>query len=237
MRYLTITACSGTTPRDMDGTGAYTAARASALSGVPKSTIHWWSRHDILVPSVSSKRVKLWSYADLMGLRVIYWLRSRKTDSVGVDIPRSSMEAVRRALGALQAADVPLWDPSRSRVFVDGDGLIYFESNGGLQNLDGQLACGELLSLIEPFASAEGLKGPDLARPKPELRIVPGKLSGSPHVVSTRIETTAIAALARDGRDVDGIISLYPFLTSAQVRQAIELEQELDANVALDAAA
>jgi uncharacterized protein (DUF433 family) len=107
----------------------------------------------------------------------------------------------------------------------------------GLQNLEGQLARDELLNLLAPFPTAEGLKGPDLVRPKPELRIVPGKLSGSPHIVNTRIETTAVAALARDGRDVDGILSLYPFLTAVQVDQAIELEQELDANLALDAAA
>jgi hypothetical protein len=53
----------------------------------------------------------------------------------------------------------------------------------------------------------EGLKGPDLVRPKPELRIVPGKLSGSPHVAGTRVETTAIAALAKDGLDTERIIS------------------------------
>lgn len=38
----------------MDAVGAYTADRAAALSGVPKSTIHWWARHDVLVPSVSA---------------------------------------------------------------------------------------------------------------------------------------------------------------------------------------
>src|SRR5262249_54325081 len=52
----------------MDPAGAYTADRAAALSGVPKSTLHWWARHDVLVPSVSATKVMLWSYADLMGL-------------------------------------------------------------------------------------------------------------------------------------------------------------------------
>src|SRR5438874_1717444 len=94
----------------MDGIGAYSAARASALSGVPRSTVHWWARHGILVPNVSPKKVMLWSYGDLMGLRVIYWLRRRKTDSFGVDIPSTSMDAIRRALKELQEADLPLWD-------------------------------------------------------------------------------------------------------------------------------
>lgn len=56
----------------MEPRGAYTAERAAALSGVPKSTIHYWARQDILVPSVSAERVKLWSYGDLMALRTIY---------------------------------------------------------------------------------------------------------------------------------------------------------------------
>jgi DNA-binding transcriptional MerR regulator len=43
----------------MEPVGAYTADRAAALSGVPKSTIHWWARNDVLVPGVSATRVML----------------------------------------------------------------------------------------------------------------------------------------------------------------------------------
>jgi len=221
----------------MEGIGAYSASRASALSGVPKSTVHWWARHGILVPTVSSKKVMLWSYADLMGLRVIYWLRRRKTDSFGVDIPSTSMDAVRRALKGLQGADLPLWDGSRANVYVDGDGHLYFDGKGGLQNLEGQLARGDLLDLIAPFPTKEGLKGPDLVQPKPELRIVPGKLSGSPHVLDTRVETTALASLAAEGVDVEGIVRLYPFLSRSQITQALDLENQLAANLAVKLAA
>lgn len=58
-------------PSYMVQRGAYPADRAAALSGVPVSTVHWWARHDVLVPSISAQRVKLWSYPDLMGLRII----------------------------------------------------------------------------------------------------------------------------------------------------------------------
>ena len=40
----------------------------------------------------------------------------------------------------------------------------------------------------------EGGTGPDLLRPRPQLRIVPGKLGGSPHVEHTRLETLALAS-------------------------------------------
>src|SRR3569832_708378 len=103
----------------MDLSGAYTADRAAALSGVPKSTIHWWARNDILVPQVSSTKVKLWSYADLMSLRVIYWLRRKKTTETGTEIPPSSMGAVRRALKFLAELDVAPWDGAEPALFVD----------------------------------------------------------------------------------------------------------------------
>ena len=45
----------------MDPRGAYPADRAVALSGVPKSTVHYWARHEILVPRVARERIKLWS--------------------------------------------------------------------------------------------------------------------------------------------------------------------------------
>src|SRR5215211_5260298 len=90
--------------------GAYPADRASALSGVPLSTVHWWARHDDLVPSISSQRVKLWSYSDLMGLRIIYWLRQAKKAPNGVDVPRTAMPAVRRALEQIAELDLGLWN-------------------------------------------------------------------------------------------------------------------------------
>ena len=221
----------------MDLTGAYTADRAAALSGVPLSTIHWWARNEILVPSVSSERVKLWSYADLMGLRVIYWLRQRKTTDLGGEIPRTSMPAVRQALGALRDLGAPIWKAGSEHVlFVDGAGKIYLKRPEGVQTIDGQLGDQDLLDLIAPFGTREGTRGPDLVRPRPELRIVPGKLGGSPHVVGTRNETCAIAALAKEEFDTDGILSLYPHLTREQIEQAIDLESQLDANL-LDKAA
>lgn len=220
----------------MDTGGAYAADRASALSGVPKSTIHWWARENILVPSVSPEKVKLWSYADLIGLRVIYWLRQRKATELGVDIPATSMSAVRRALTELRTLEVPLWRDDRSTLLVNGDGHVYLEGPHGIQTLEGQLAHEDLLDLVAPFTTGEGLRGPNLVRPRPELRIVPGKLSGSPHVVGTRVETRALAALTQDGFDENGIIELYPFLTRAQVEQAIDLEQQLAQNLLKSAA-
>jgi uncharacterized protein (DUF433 family) len=221
----------------MDPLGAYTADRAAALSGVPRSTIHWWARERILVPSVSATKQRLWSFGDLMGLRTIYWLRQRKTTESGVDIPATSMDAVRAALASLANLEMPLWRDDHPMVLVNGEGRVYLETPDGMQTVEGQIGLGEVLDLIAPFSTTEGARGPDLHHPRPELRIVPGKLSGSPHIAGTRVETRAIAALFNDGYDARQVAGLYPYLSAQQIAQALDLEQQLAQNLSLPAAA
>jgi uncharacterized protein (DUF433 family) len=220
----------------VDALGAYTADRAAALSGVPRSTIHWWARHDVLIPSVSATKVMLWSYSDLMGLRVIYWLRQRKTTARGVEIARTSMPAVRRALKQLSSLHLSLWERDRPSVLVDASGHLHVQDAQSVHDLAGQTVSEDLLDLIAPFSTDEGTRGPDLIAPRVDLRIVPGKLSGSPHVVHTRLETRALAALASDGFDLPAIARLYPYVTPAQIEQALALEQQLEANLTKRAA-
>lgn len=220
----------------MDAVGAYTADRAAALSGVPKSTIHWWARHDVIVPSVSATKIMLWSYADLMGLRVIYWLRQRKTTKLGVEVPRTSMPAVRRALRELRALELSLFEDGRPAILVNLKGTVHVKVGASVHDLEGQTVSEPLLDLIAPFATPEGTRGPDLISPRVELRIVPGKLSGSPHVVHTRLETRALAALASDGYDIATIHWLYPYVSAPQIEQAIDLEEQLAANLGKRAA-
>jgi uncharacterized protein (DUF433 family) len=213
-------------------TGAYSAERAAALSGVPQSTLHWWARHEILVPGVSAERTKLWSYTDLFALRVIYWLRQRKTDSLGSEIPRTSMPAVRRALAQLRKLSLPV-----TSLLIDSKGQLHLKGPAGVQTAEGQHVRDDVLDLIAPFTTREGSHGPDLVRPRPRLLIVPGKLGGSPHVEHTRIETRALAALRDDGLSLESIRELYPYLHDAQISDALELEDQLTKNLAYPTAA
>lgn len=89
----------------------------------------------------------------------------------------------------------------------------------------------EWLDLIEPFTTWEGTRGPNLQSPRPHLRIVPGKLSGSPHVTSTRIETIAISALRDRGFDHERIHQLYPVVAPVAITEAIDLERQLHTNL------
>jgi uncharacterized protein (DUF433 family) len=213
-------------------TGAYTAERAAALSGVPQSAVHAWARYKTLVPSVSTERTKLWSYWDLLALRVIYWLRQQKTDSLGADIPGTSMPAVRRALAQLRKFSIPV-----SSLVIDGSGHLHLKRPGGVYPAGGQLVRDDVINIVAPFRTREGGCGPDLVRPRRKLLIVPGKLGGSPHVEHTRLETRALAALRNDGMSFESIRELYPYLNDAQIRDALELEDQLVKNLSRRTAA
>lgn len=221
----------------MEQRGAYTADRAAALSGVPKSTVHYWARKDILVPSISAERVKLWSYNDLLALRTIAWLRASKAVSDEHTVPPSTMKAVRTALRELASLDLGLWTEEGSpNVAVDRRGRIVLSAEPSPEHPDGQgVLDAEALDLLRPLTIGSEVHGPDLVSPRPRLRIVPGKLAGAPHVHRTRIETEALAALSRRGMSTGKIVALYPAIEIADVEDALALEHELQPDLALAA--
>ncbi len=211
--------------------GAYPAPRAAALSGVPLSTVHWWARHGVLVPSISRERVKLWSYADLMAMRVVQWLR-QKTLGGGAFVPRSAMPAVRKAIDELRALDMELWsEETGPNVLVDRAGRIHLSTEPHARTVDGQhLVEADSLNLIAPF-EVGAARGPDLVVPRPRLRIVPGKLGGSPHVLRTRLESQALSALRDSGLPTATIYELYPDVEPPAIDQALDLEHQLARNL------
>jgi len=215
--------------------GAYPAPRAAALSGVPQSTVHWWARHEILVPSISAARVKLWSYSDLIGLRIIYWLRQTKAAPDGAAAPRTAMPAVRRALAQISELDLQLWsEETGPAVKVDRDGnvIVLAEPDPEVAHRQRALSVGEEELLpIAPFHTLEGTRGPDLHTPRPRLRIVPGKLGGSPHVAHTRLESQALGALASSGLSEVKIYRLYPQVDRQAIDDALDLERQLVRNL------
>jgi uncharacterized protein (DUF433 family) len=208
--------------------GCYEASRAAALSGVPKSTVYDWARKGVVVPSVSPTQEKLWSYADLMTLRIVAWLRHGK----GFDehsISRSSMRQVRAALDVLSRHGTGVWDVSGGPLLVERSGRVLVRLEDGVHDpATGATVLPDPLDsfgLTAPFTLA-GAHGPDLLRPRPHLRIEPGKVSGEPHVVGTRITTTALASLAAEGYGPDSIAAMYN-VSLEVVEEAKSLEEQL----------
>ena len=212
-------------------TGCYDASRAAALSGVPKSTVYWWAREGIVVPSVSPVQEKLWSFGDLIALRIVTWLRHKKgEDSTSLTISRTPMPLVREAIRTLENLGLSLWDAQQaeSPLLVDTNGKVYLRAHGRVTDLSGAevLPQFETFGLTEPFTLSEGWSGPNLVQPREKLRIVPGKVSGEPHVARTRITTLALASLANDGFSISRIAEMYE-LADTVVEQALDLERQL----------
>jgi uncharacterized protein (DUF433 family) len=223
--------------RLMEQRGAYTAERAAALSGVPWSTVHYWARKGYLVPSISSSPVKFWSYPDLMGLRIIDWLRRTK-EGDGREIPRTSMRTIKFALKTLrEELDLDLWtEDGGPTVAVDRGGKVIFTPQGTPMAANLQQVFGPgVVDILEPFPTRGGTQGPDLRAPRPRLRIVPGKLAGSPHIERTRVETIALGALVHRGLDIGKVYTLYPTVDPAAIDEAIDLERQLAHNLAVAA--
>lgn len=204
--------------------GCYEAPRAAALSGVPISTLYECARKGVVSPSTSTTRPRRWSYADLMALRIVYWLRH---DKDGEDhYPPSPMPEVRRALEQLETAGLDLWTSDRrTPLLVDRRGHITIITPDGPRQSDGQGRL-DVLDLLAPFALAP-LGAPDLVRPRLHLQIVPGKVSGEPHLEHSRLTTLTIAALADRGYEIGAIAALYPDEDPIALAEAIDLEHSL----------
>jgi uncharacterized protein (DUF433 family) len=214
--------------------GCYDASRAAALSGVPKTTVYWWARNGIVVPSVSPVQEKLWSYSDLMALRIVSWLRHNKPTDDGA-LPASPMPKVRQALRILDELGLDLWSPAvdaESPLLVAPNGEIFVRTGSEVLTHHGQPAIlpQQTFGLTAPFET-EGGHGPNLLRPRPHLRIVPSKVTGEPHLENSRVTTQTVAALADRGYEAEVIASMYDASVEA-VQEGIELEQQLSGVVA-----
>ena len=220
----------------MEISGAYSAERAAALAGVPKSTIYYWARKGHLIPSVS-RRPLLWSYMDLLALRTIYWLRQPKS-AFDREVPATSMSKVKRALEQLRRLDLDLFEDGRPTVAVTSQGEVAVNVEAiALRLSDGQVLNPELVDIIGPFEGLEGAKGPDLLWPRPTVQILPRKISGAPHIAGTRLPTQSIYALRDRGFSVEQLAGIYPFASPDSLQDSIDLEQQLEQNGRLKRAA
>lgn len=210
---------------------AYTADRAAALAGIPLSTLHYWARKGIWIPSVSDTKVKRWSFADLLALRLIDWLRRDKPKEKA---PRIPMSKIRQALSSVESFGERVEDRS-VKVTVDRGGFIVLEVQGEVfLPLGGRFTAPLTtadLDLVDEWKVHRAIRGPNLFEPRPSLKIIPGKLSGEPHAEGTRIPSRMVWSLRRQGLGTADIIELYPRLTEQNVDMAIDLEDELEHNI------
>jgi len=207
------------------GRGVYDTQRAAALSGVPVTTLHYWVRTDLYLPSISpAPRTRLWSWADLLALRAIDWFRKGDTSRA-----KTRIVEIRQALSEIEHSGYSREDLSHILAISADDGKLYLQLPGKTvrANAGRQIALEQVLDLVAPYK-----KGPDLLRPRPLLRIIPGKLHGEPHIVGTRIPSLTIGALGKVGYTIEQISRMYPDAPVAALQEAIDFEQSLMSSLA-----
>lgn len=212
--------------------GVYEAARASALAGVPLSTLYLWAREEIVIPSISPERVKLWSWSDLVAARAVYWLRHPSEER-----QPTPMGQVRALIERFEAEDVSLGQALVSQEFslaVDPTGTPHLTTHGTMTEARGRWRQGVsedvMKDFLAPFSIEKGVIGPHLLTPARGISIVPGKLSGEPHVQDTRIETRVLSALRERGYQLEQLADLYPDASELAIKRALRLERQLQRN-------
>lgn len=209
--------------------GRYTAARASQLSGVPKSTVYNWRRERVFAPDFTSAHPSMWSYRDLVLLRLLAWLRQG-----GMDRPVAAEKVDSIKAQLTSGVEVRFIHATRKDVVLNGD-----DAAGARDDRENLLPSADFYALLGTFDLHEPIEelrkarhgpiwAPDLVTPSDHSFISPWVLAGDPCIQRTRIPTSAIHALSLErALPVDAIVELYPGLTAEAAEDAINLERRL----------
>ena len=209
--------------------GRYTADRASQLSGIPRSTIYDWRREHVFEPDFSAAKPAMWSYRDLLLLRLLAWLRQ---GGMRRPVAAEKLRFVKDALS--DGADVRFIRATRTDVVLDDGRGARFDDDR-----DNLLPSADFYSLLATFDLHEPINelrpaidgpvwAPDLVTPSEHSFISPWVMAGDPCVERTRIPTSAIYALRSErALPVASIVELYPGLTAEAAQDVIELEGRL----------
>lgn len=193
----------------------------SVLTGASQGQLRRWARDGLLVPEEHEHRPMLYSFRDLVALRIIMFLRSE-----------TSLQRVRKALTNLDVMDLTE-HPSAYTFATDGRSIgVVDEANGTVVDLvrsPGQTADLGLAQAFARFSTKSGKMVNDFLAPRPRLSINPRRMGGWPTIVGTRITYDAIADLV-DNRTIFAadVPNLYP-ITSEDVSDALSFASEVAA--------
>jgi uncharacterized protein (DUF433 family) len=209
--------------------GRYAAARAAQLSGVPKSTVYDWRSNKVFEPDYTTAHPAMWSYRDLVLLRVLAWLRQG-----GMERPLAAEKVASIKTQLSSGIDIRYIHATRKDIVLNGEG-----ADGASDDRENLLPSSDFFSLLATFDLHEPIDelrsarrgpiwAPDLVTPSVHSFISPWVLAGDPCVQRTRIPTSALHALSSErALPTDAIVELYPGLTEAAVEDAISLERRL----------
>lgn len=198
---------------------AYPVPLTSALTGASVGQLAYWRKATpkappLLVPAASKSGRFLYSWADVVALRTIVFLRQEKS------LPR-----IRRAVQTLRSLEANQWEHlSEYKLISTRKTIVVQMPKGRLMDLEKEpgTMLEEILmrDVLGAFVTSAGRDVPPLENPRPNLSIDPEILGGYPVIAGTRVPFDLVAGLADEGYTGAEIIELYPSVKVAAVDDA-----------------
>ncbi|HEY2141814.1 MAG TPA: DUF433 domain-containing protein [Solirubrobacteraceae bacterium] len=201
---------------------------ASVLTGATVPQLAYWRRHTksaepLLVPEGRRSGRYLYSWADVVALRSIVYLRQEKS------LPR-----IRRAVDKLRQLEAEEWTHLSAYRLVSTESTIVVQTRAGqlldLERHPGTVLAEVLMSdVLDPFETSAGRSVPALKHPRPRLAVDPAVLGGYPVIVGTRVPFDVVAQLAQDDLEPDEIIAIYPSVDPGAIDDATGFAEQVAA--------
>ena len=208
---------------------AFTVEHAARVTGVSERRIRYWDRTGVLSPTLAHNATRraaynrIYSFRDLVGLRVLGQLRDR------FDLP---LQKLRRVGAWLKERYDEPWSSLRFYVVGRGrDADIVFRAPGADALVSATKPGQSVFPIeLEPIAHEVEAAASQLTRRTPEQigEIVQNRyVMSNAHVLAgTRIPTIAVWEFHEAGYGTDEILRQYPRLTPLDIDRAIAFEQK-----------
>ena len=188
---------------------AFPVPIASVLSGATPRQLSYWRRPTRSAPALLEPAAKrsgryLYSWADVVALRAIVYLRQEK-----------SLPKIRTAVERLRTLESDEWEHlARYQLVRTAKTIIVRTPRGELLDLEQEPATvlDEVLleDVLEPFWTGDGAEVPDLRHPRPRLSVNPQVLGGYPVISGSRVPFDVVAGLADEGAELAEIVAISP---------------------------
>ncbi|GHJ49575.1 hypothetical protein Cs7R123_69170 [Catellatospora sp. TT07R-123] len=202
---------------------SYEPKLAAALSGATMAQLaHWRKGTDgdgaILLPELSPNRPILYSFRDIVALRMCITLRRA-----------SSLQKIRRALMTLRGDLGERDHLSRYTLVSDGETiyLVTHDEAVDLVRSRGNIVIHQMVEVLGPYYY-DGRHVPALFQPRRHLSVSPAVRGGEPVITGTRVPALQVASLVRDGVEPQQVASIYPGVSAAAAEDAVDFANYAD---------
>ena len=202
--------------------GYFTVTEAAQITGVPRSTLDYWTRTELVTPSQRQARPRLFSFRDLRDIKVAVELRDQgvKTRDIRAALNYVRANSIANSLSFATfhfdidaGLVVPFPEPTESGYDV----VAPHKRGTRLLTVDPE----EILSDLGLTSDASVLE----LRPHERIRINPEVRGGTPVIEGTRIPARLVFEMVEAGATTDEIREAYPSLTSRDIDAAVEWER------------